>query len=352
MLAFSWPRYLRHTLGAIVVLAGLCFAFVVAMNPYGHLPHRLFGPHVVMDINQRFQFPSIIKSGDFDSVVIGTSTSRLLDPKLLAKAFPGTFANLGMNNGQAWEQWQLMQMFLKETSAPKTLLVGIDTVWCFHNADADDQRITARGFPPWMYDDDPWNDWTKIFNAKAVEIAGRQAAQRLGFDDARLPPNGFDVFVNPDSEYDAERARRKIYKANRPHGAAPMRFPAVAWLSDILIRAPEGMTKLVVFMPAHLRTLPAPGSPAMKRDQQCKHEITHAARSAGAVVVDFRIPSELTREDTNFWDPVHWRLPVGTQIIDGVAAAMRTGRDAADGTYRTRAHPTLALGGSITDDGS
>ena len=65
------------------------------MNPYGHLPWHAFGAHAIMDINQRFQYPAIIRSGDFNSVVIGTSTSRLLDPDRLD-------AKLGVAASRTW----------------------------------------------------------------------------------------------------------------------------------------------------------------------------------------------------------------------------------------------------------
>ena len=53
------------------------------MNRYGHLPLGVFGAHAIMDSNQRFQYPAIVRSGAFDSAMIGTSSSRLLDPAQL-----------------------------------------------------------------------------------------------------------------------------------------------------------------------------------------------------------------------------------------------------------------------------
>src|SRR5262249_16598930 len=151
------------------VLLAIAYGFIVVMNPYGHLPLRIFGAHVIMDINQRFQYPAIVRSGLFDSVVIGTSTSRLLDPERLAARFGGRFANMAMNDARAWEEYRLARLFLDHQPQPKTLLIGLDWVWCAQNADTD--RVTTRGFPEWMYDENPWNDWLYILNPRTLEFA-------------------------------------------------------------------------------------------------------------------------------------------------------------------------------------
>ena len=101
---------MRHELGGILkrfVLAlglalGLTLGLIVVMNPFGNLPVRALGPHVIMDTNDRFQFPAIVRSGNFDSGVFGTSSSKLLDPAWLERAFGGRFANLAFNDGRAW----------------------------------------------------------------------------------------------------------------------------------------------------------------------------------------------------------------------------------------------------------
>ncbi|TXN21446.1 hypothetical protein FV225_26835, partial [Methylobacterium sp. WL93] len=63
------------------------------------------------------------------------------------------------------------------------------------------------------------------------------------------------------------------------------------------------------------------------------------ARCGGALVVDFRLPSPITTRDENYWDALHYRLPVAARIVEGLQAAAETGADAADGSYRVLAHP-------------
>jgi hypothetical protein len=40
---------------------------IVTMNPYGNLPVHAFASYVIMDTNDRYQYPSIVRSGEVDS---------------------------------------------------------------------------------------------------------------------------------------------------------------------------------------------------------------------------------------------------------------------------------------------
>ena len=77
-------------------LAGLLYAAVVLLDPYGLRATPGAPPRPLMDLNQRFMYPQIVRSGRFDSAVFGTSTVRLLNPQRLNETFGGRFANLGL----------------------------------------------------------------------------------------------------------------------------------------------------------------------------------------------------------------------------------------------------------------
>ncbi len=329
----SWRRFLKTAIGVFAGLLCLAVVFVATMNPYGNLTPLMPIKHVIMDTNQRYQYPAIVRSGDFDSAVIGTSSSRLLKPERLEAAFGGSFANLGMDAGKAWEQAQLAKLFLKRVPEPRTLLFALDWVWCRANAAED--RITKRGWPHWIYDESPWNDWLYAINGKSVEIAGRQLAYRLGFGDVRFPFNGYEVFVPPEDQYDLKKARKHIWKG-RVQQILPLkasyrasadekqswRFPALAWLDAILSDAPMATRKLVVFMPGHVVTQPAPGSQEEARIAACKAEVAAKAAAHKAHFVDFWIRSPITLRDENYWDPLHYRVPIADRIVGGIAAAV------------------------------
>ncbi len=183
--ASAWRGMART---AAVTLAGglaLVCGVIFLVDPYDVVPFSPRAERPMMDLNQRWLYPGVARSGRFDSYVIGTSTIRLLDPERLDRAFGGRFANLAMNSATAWEQDQLARVILRAGGPPRTLVIGIDTVWCAR--DADTQRITFRGFPEWMYDDNRWNDLLHLLNGKTLEIAGRLLGYWLGLTPAALP---------------------------------------------------------------------------------------------------------------------------------------------------------------------
>jgi hypothetical protein len=58
------------------------------------------------------------------------------------------------------------------------------------------------------------------------------------------------------------------------------------------------------------------------------------ARGRGAVLVDWRIISPLTTEDSHFWDPIHYRRPIAYRLIDDLEHAVKEGRESPEGSYR------------------
>ncbi|MDX2258898.1 MAG: hypothetical protein NW205_08280 [Hyphomicrobiaceae bacterium] len=341
---FQWSA-----LGAAGLVA-LCLALVLLMNPYGNLPTGIAARHVIMDINQRFQYPALARSGQFDSVVIGTSTARLLEPARLDRVLGGTWANLAMNDARAFEQSELFALYLRAVPAPRAVLVGLDSVWCREEADTD--TTTRRGFPTWMYDDDPWNDWPNMLNTTTVDIAGRQAFYWLGAVPARVGHDGYEVFVPPESEYDAAKARQHIwgrrggaivpvdppYQANTAERTG-WRFPALTWLQERLESLPPTTLKLLVFMPVHVAKQPIPGSLPAAKEAECKERIDALARRFSAHLIDYRITSDLTRTDSNYWDGLHYRVGIAARVVDDLGGAVARGPAASDGTWLYRAGP-------------
>jgi hypothetical protein len=340
--------FLRHFLLLGCALLAAVAAFLFLLDPYGVSPLNAGRPRPIMDINQRYMYPQIVRSGRFDSVVIGTSTSRLLDPRQLEEAFGGRFANLAMNAGTAWEQTEMAKLFLGVVPAPRMFILGVDQMWCLEGETIP--KITERGFPEPFYDGNRWNDLPEVFNLKTLEIAGRLVGYHLGLMPERIRHDGFEVFTPPEETYDLARARFHIWR-ERPEGRvipvtppvvlaeaqrAALRFPALAWLDETLARLPKETRRMLAYMPIHVAKQPTPGSRDAAAVQECKRRIDAIAVRHGAKVIDFAIPSPITSRDENYWDPLHYRLPIATRIVTGIAQAAGGGGDARDGSYKVR----------------
>lgn len=318
---------------AFCVLAGA----VWALDPYGARagPDRPATP--IMDTNQRFMYPQIVRSGRFDSAVFGTSTVRLLDPERLGALLGGRFANLGLNAGTPWEQAQLADLFLRKVPAPRALVFGVDMTWCDPEADTPEKRLTPRPFPPWLYDDASWNDIEGAVSLQSLEIAGRVAMHRLGLAKERIRPDGYDIFLPPDAFYDLERARFHIWgdRERRPIARAAAAdaavfapaMPALDWLDALLARVPASTTTFLVLPPLHAGSLPHPDSPAFAREAACKARLAAMAAKRATHLVDFRLSSDVTRADENYWDPLHYRVGIARRMEDALRAVKDGERD-------------------------
>ena len=347
----------RGFMSAFAITAASCAAafwlLVVWLDPYGLRTGPGRPPTPIMDLNQRFMYPQLARSGRFDAAVFGTSTIRLLDPTTLDRLFGARFANLGLNAGTPWEQMQLARLFLRHVPRPKTVIFGLDSTWCEADADTPGKRLTFRAFPEWLYDEDDTGDVLHVFTARALEIAARVALHRLDLMPERIRGDGYEVFVPPEVRYDLGRARAHLWGPGRvgdeavatsaegalASDAAPTSFPALRWLDDVLGDLPAGTNVMLVFPPVHIAAQPAPGSSAATRDQACKDEVAALGRRRGAAVVDFRLPSEVTTSDANYWDRLHFRVGIAARFASALKVAHDTARGDDGGFYRVLSAP-------------
>ena len=218
-----WRAFLATLAGAAGGLGRLLAAFIVVSDPHDHLALSPDWPRVPINPNQRFSYPAIARSGRFDSLVVGTSTARMLRPATLGEAFGGRFANLSMNSATAYEQYRIAEVYLRHHPRPRAVVIGVDRVWCERGEHYE--RYTFREFPEWLYDDDPWNDLRHLFNLGTLEQAIRHLEYWLGRREPRYGDDGYHNFLPSAAEYDLERARELLYGAG---GARPRAAPATA----------------------------------------------------------------------------------------------------------------------------
>ncbi len=333
-----WRDFARDVLLAVPLLGLAMVAFVALLDPYGLRVAPRNPPGPIMDSNQRFAYPQIARGGAFDAAVFGTSTARLLDPADLDRAFGGRFANLAMNAATPDEQVRLADLFL-DRGPPRAVLFALDATWCA----ADPPARTMNPFPDWLYAaGTPWGVIRQV-SLRGIEVAARTGLARLGLAPPRIRADGYAVFTPPESTYDAARARSHIRDGRAdpsvPSDAPDAPMPALDRLDLILGKIPRDALTLVAFMPVHVAAQGALGTPAGSREAACKARVAAVGGAHGAVVIDFRIASPLTTRDENYWDALHYRLPLAARIVSDLRSAVATGADDPDGTYRILARP-------------
>jgi hypothetical protein len=340
----SWSRFVALFLTLFVGGIGLVYLFILLIDPYDMVPFSLPLERPILSGAQRFNYPQIVRSKRFDSLIVGSSTARLIDPQQLNGPFEARFANLSMNAMTAWEQMAMARYFLRHAGPPKVLIVALDQRWCDPRAD---QTLTLHGFPLWMYDDNPWNDYLHLLNGAAVTIALRVVGYRLGLSRERIRYDGYEVFTPPESQYDPTRARRHLWGDDEPRRPPDMpapalsaqerntlSFPALAWLERILVQLSPKTLTVLADMPIHVAAQPRPGTHAAAVDAECKARMAVLAAEHRARLIDWRIVSPLTTNDENYWDPLHYRLPIADRLAHELIEAVLARRPSVDGSYR------------------
>jgi hypothetical protein len=323
----TWARFFRKLITWSLGIGLGIYILIVIIDPFDTL--NLSPPLTRVPITRsgRFKFPALARSEKFDSVIIGTSTSRLLQPTVLNPLFEARFVNLAMDASTAYEQFKILDVFTRHHHMPKVVIIGIDSVWCRKGKAFE--KYTPRPFPEWMYDDNPWNDYLNHFNLFTIEQAGRQLATIVGLRPVKYGLDGYTNFLPDPSEYDLEKARKHLYR-NGPKRVAPveppvclseakkrgLRFPAHRLLADALAALPDATQKIAFFPPYHVAGQPRPGSRKAAVLAECKSRVAQIInRVPNGIGIDFMIASPLTTEDRNYWDRVHYSEKTGKLLM-------------------------------------
>lgn len=320
----SSVKFLRTLIMSFIVLVVLVYTLILLVDPYQNVPFSLPLDRAPISTNQRFAYPALARDPNFDSVIIGSSTLRLLNPENLNNLTGARFANLAMNSATAYEQMRVHELFLRHHPQAKYIIIGIDDSWC--RREASYEKYTFREFPEWMFDDNRWNDLLYMFNDKALENTVRLLEFVAGRRTAKYETTGYRNFTVDFGVYDPDVARARLY----PQGIPPMRrvpeivpdrqhpdwlFATHGLLDTMLAKSTGSKSTILVFVPLHGDYLAR--SQALYRE--CKGRVVVLGRKYGARMIDFMIDSEITGNDENYWDSLHLRDAVTRIVEDDIA---------------------------------
>mgnify|MGYP001171438839 CR=1 FL=1 len=339
--AASWRRFTRLFLGLFGGAITLLTLAVIVANPFRAVPYRT-GGLPLMTSEQRLLYPSIARDPAFDSAVFGTSSIRLLRPSLLDAELGGRFAQLAIDNATAWEELQVAALFARSRPAGQTVrrvILGIDVRWC--TVETASPPLDRHAFPATLYDQSRLNDLQYLLSFASIEAVGR-LAKLLNDESPRFDAAGYGNFLPPDSEYDLARVREKLWgNAGRDTRQPPqtpvalseseraaLPFASHAALRDFLALWPDQTEVLLLFVPYHIARQPVEGSRGAAHWAECRRRIVDIARSRPRTgVADMMIASPVTREDSNYWDPLHYRIGVADRLPGLIAGAWLQGKD-------------------------
>ena len=324
---FLWPFALTFAVGLAIP-----FALVLLADPYGVSPARLVSSEHVIPTQRRFIVADIIRSGRYESFIVGTSTVNSINPAWLEAAFGGRFANVAVHGATPYEQMRVLDLVLRQKPAPRMIILGLDDTWCSRVQPA--RYHPQVQFPEWLFEDSRLGHLTHLLNWHAVELARRKLEIAVGYSKTRVAANGFYDDLPPDSTWSLEKAMPRLAtdmlataRFDSSFGAATS-FQAVSLLDKALSRSAESTHLLGVLMPTYL-----PQGAIGIVPNACKAAIAGILRERGGTTLDFMLPSPWTTNASNFWDRLHFRQA----IADVLPGRMREGFEnhpSPDGLYQ------------------
>lgn len=337
----QWRRFTYTLLTLMVMTLTLTYLFIIVIDPFDNLPLSPRFKRVQVRGTDRDFKPTLARRPQYDSVVIGSSSSMLLHPERLSEAFDAHFTTLTLLGASPYEQTRLLALFHHHHPAPRYVLIGIDHFWCAQKS-LPKQLGYAVGQPMRgnLYDENHWNNWPGL-NSKILKYTRRQAKVLLGGDHDPAAHEGYYDFTIDNGPYDLNRALNHIYGQQepvpRPKDFNPEEldfvsgqdwtFPEVERLSEQLVALPPETVKLVLFPPYHWYYLFQMDKERLKRIAMCKHSIAALGEQLDNYhVLDFMRLSPISVKDSNYWDPEHYNTEIARTLEIMISDAVLRGR--------------------------
>jgi hypothetical protein len=328
----SWRRFSSTLILTCMLVLGVLYLLVLVIDPYDSVAFSPDWKRYPVSRHSRDYNAILARRPEYDSAVIGTSTSMLLHPDELNRELGGRFVMLAMPAASPFEQLELLRLFHRHHAYIRTLVIGLDVVWCHASAAPHFLGLMAnQPFPYWLYDENPWNDLPPL-NHSTLKKARMQLRALLGIR-IRYPykPDGYWDFTEAlYDNNDAESVRDRLYDANNkqplpaPGDDTTTVYPDLSSLKGILAQLPAETEKILFFAPYHHFQLPEPGSTQMTAWEECKRRAAMiSAEVPRTLVVDFMIHSRITEDDANYIDGQHYTIPIASELVRLLSDARR-----------------------------
>ena len=305
--------------------AGLLGSLVL-LDPYDTGRFALFSSVGVPKTDSRTANASRGRDNNFNWAIIGNSRTQLLSPQRLNAATGQNFVSLAIPG--TWPKEQLMVARWVARHHARGLggfLIGLDAKWCRKNA----LLLSQNPFPDWLYSED-WHDYLLgLVRWKTLEMGISKLSLLAGIGQPARP-DGYDNYESDRTWIQEEVHQRILETASREAAIdgkddhAPGPFPAAEALDNFIGALPTSTLVILVFNPAFSTALPPNGSAWALSLNACKQRFTEiSSQRPNTALLDFFEDNALAREESNFWDAIHYRTNVAEVIERRIADEIR-----------------------------
>ena len=359
----DWQGFVKTLLLAATASLVLTYVAVYVIDPYDAFVYSPNAERLPASKMPRYWKPGLARKDRFDSFIGGTSAVMLLKPARLNALLDANIANLAIPAATQYEQMRIAALFQQYHSNINLVVVGIDQAWCsirgaprFAHVSGD-RLEERRPIEEWLYSSTFWSQLPPL-NSRIVKDSTKQLKSMLGLHDYGIDRDGYyDFTIEYEEKYSAQLVHKKLY-GNRPPTqdvkgsvatatAQQWPFPDIALLSEWMVSLPATTRKILLFPPYHHNHAALRGFKNKARWQECKSRVAAiGATAAETTVIDFMFDSPVTLHDSNYWDPIHYKVAVARKIEEALAeVAMQAPGDStyagkkSDSYYRVLAAP-------------
>lgn len=323
-MASAWGRCLVAFVRALAASGFAVLLLMILVDPYDSGRFGLLGIAGTDDTWMAMAQASRARDAQFDSAVIGNSTSQLIEPDRLSPATGKRFVQLFVPGAPPRGQLSVLDFFLRHHAEVGALVIVIDDPWCAHDTAPAPDDI----FPYWLYGDSTLRYTGHLFTWRAFDLAFRRIGIGLGHR-KRERPDGFSDYEEVFPPGGRQPGEAPPQPSLPPDGVASEAFPYRDLLQRAIARLPRETGVVLVAPPNFHTILPVPGTRAAREREACNAAFrTLVTGRPHSNLLDYRVDNALTRDPKNFIDFIHYRAPIARHLNDGIIASLRDGEAA------------------------
>lgn len=156
----EYRKWALGLLTALVAGLGFCAAIVVVVDPFFH--YRSPDPEAEVWFEQRYQTAGLLRSQDYETVLMGTSLAANYRPLWFDAYFDTRTVKATFPNGGFHEFTQALD-YACETHDVKRVIFGLDPNILVRSVEEAPDQL-----PAYLYDTNPWNDGPYLLNKSVL----------------------------------------------------------------------------------------------------------------------------------------------------------------------------------------
>jgi len=313
-----WRRWLAVFAGTTFVVGAVVYLAVLLIDPFATGRFTPIKSIELASNNPRLLKAGLVRDPRFDGAIFGSSTGYPLDPQRIGDASGWRVAQYAIPASLPPSQLRVARAYQRFHRGEASLQIYVlDHFWC---RPGDPASGGWGAFPDWVYESSDAEYLSRILFPEGIKTAAQRVGLWLGFVQPTARDDGY-LFKDMAPIPRAQLLSRERPRSDDAPGAG---FPALDLLAQHIATLPPNIRVAFVFAPPHISMIPVAGSPADARLQACKARARRLATARdGSTWLDLMTENEITRDEKNYFDEVHYTPATAERFAAAIVAALR-----------------------------